>query len=65
MEKVIIELNKTVEVSIVTSANVYQVAVLIDGAINHDEVFSNLDIKDMLEVMYMLKVKYPSNTINK
>ena len=52
------ELNETVEVNIVTDDDVYQLAVLIDGSMNHDEVFSNLDIKEMLEVMYMLREKY-------
>ncbi len=37
--RTIIELNEIVEVSTVSSGDVYQVAVLIDGEMNHDEVF--------------------------
>jgi hypothetical protein len=59
MKRTTIELNEVVEVSTVSSGDVYQVAVLIDGEMNHDEVFSNLDIKDLFEVMFMLREKYP------
>jgi|15BtaG_2_1085339.scaffolds.fasta_scaffold46406_3 hypothetical protein len=59
MKRTIIELNEIVEVSTVSSGDVYQVAVLIDGEMNHDEVFSNLDIKELFEVMFMLREKYP------
>ncbi len=59
MKRTIIELNEVVEVSTVSSGDVYQVAVLIDGEMNHDEVFSNLDIKELFEVMFMLREKYP------
>ncbi len=59
MTRTIIELNEVVEVSTVSSGDVYQIAVLIDGEMNHDEVFSNLDIKELFEVMFMLREKYP------
>ncbi len=59
MKRTIIELNEVVEVSTVSSGDVYQIAVLIDGEMNHDEVFSNLDIKELFEVMFMLREKYP------
>ncbi len=59
MKRTIIELNEIVEVSTVSSGDVYQIAVLIDGEMNHDEVFSNLDIKELFEVMFMLREKYP------
>ena len=59
MKRTIIELNEIVEVSTVSSDDVYQIAVLIDGEMNHDEVFSNLDIKELFEVMFMLREKYP------
>ncbi len=59
MKRTIIELNEVVEVSTVSSGDVYQIAVLIDGEMNHDEVFSNLDMKELFEVMFMLREKYP------
>ncbi len=59
MKNTIIELNETVEVNIILdNNNMYQIAVLIDGAMNHNEVFSNLALDGAVNVLFILKDKY-------
>ena len=58
MKRVLIDISETVEVSIIPGNDVYQLAVLIDGEIIHNEVYGNLNLKEMLEVMDMIKDKY-------
>ncbi len=59
MKNTIIELNETVEVNIILdNNNIYQIAVLIDGAMNHNEVFSNLALDGAVNVLFILKDKY-------
>ncbi len=59
MNNTIIELNETVEVNIILdNNNMYQIAVLVDGAINHNEVFSNLALDGAINLLFILKDKY-------
>ena len=59
MKNTIIELNEIVEVNIIVDNNdKYQIAVLIDGAMNHNEVFSNLELDGAVNVLFILKDKY-------
>ncbi len=59
MKNTIIELNEIVEVNIIVDNNdMYQIAVLIDGAMNHNEVFSNLTLEGAINVLFILKDKY-------
>ena len=59
MNNTIIELNETIEVNIILdNNNMYQIAVLVDGAINHNEVFSNLALDGAINLLFILKDKY-------
>ncbi len=59
MNNTIIELNETIEVNIILdNNNMYQIAVLVDGAINHNETFSNLALDGAINLLFILKDKY-------
>ena len=59
MNNTIIELNETIEVNIILdNNNMYQIAVLVDGAINHNETFSNLALDGAINLLIILKDKY-------